>query len=61
MDHDGRIQDWDAGAIRGLRLEGGRGLDDQHAAALKEFIQDIGQREEALAAVAMPDRLEPAA
>ena len=43
-----------------VRLEGSE-LDEQQAAALKQFIEDIGGLENAIAAVAMLDVLEKAA
>jgi hypothetical protein len=55
------IQDLAADEIRDLLLEEGSELDEQQAAALKQFIQDIGGLENALAAVAMLDGLEKAA
>lgn len=61
MDDEIRIQDLAADEIRELLLEEGSELDEQQAAALKMFLQDIGGLENALAAVAMLDRLEKAA
>jgi hypothetical protein len=47
--------------IRELLLEEGRELDEQQAAALKEFVQDIGGLENAQAAIAMLSQLDEAA
>jgi hypothetical protein len=61
MDDEVRIQDLAADEIRDLLLEEGSALDEQQAAALKEFIAEIGGLENALAAVAMLRDLEEAA
>ncbi len=61
MDDEIEIQDLAAEEIRELLLEGGSELDEQQAVALKQFIEDIGGLENALAAVAMLDVLEKAA
>jgi len=61
MDDEIDIQDLAAEEIRELLLEEGSELDEQQAAALKQFIEDIGGLENALAAVAMLDVLEKAA
>jgi len=56
MDDEIEIQDLAADEIRELLLVDGSELSEQQAAALKEFIRDIGGMENALAAVAMLDR-----
>ena len=61
MDDEIEIQDLAADEIRELLMLEGSELDEQQAAALKQFIQDIGGMENALAAVAMLDELEKAA
>lgn len=61
MDDEIRIQDLAADEIRELLLDEGSQLDEQQAAALKQFIEDIGGMENALAAVAMLGELEEAA
>ncbi len=61
MDDEIRIQDLTADEIRDLLLEEGSELDEEQAAALKQFIADIGGLENALAAVAMLGDLEEAA
>ena len=61
MDDEIAIQDLAAYEIRELLLEEGSEVDEEQAAALKQFIEDIGGLENALAAVAMLDRLEKAA
>lgn len=61
MDEEIRIQDLAADEIRELLLEEGNDLDEQQAAAVKRFIQEIGGMENALAAIAMLNRLEEAA
>jgi hypothetical protein len=61
MDDEIRIQDLAADEIRELLLEEDSELDEQQAAALKQFIQDIGGIENALAALDMLDHLERAA
>ena len=58
MDDEIRIQDLAADEIRELLLEEDSELDEQQAAALKQFVQDIGGIENALAAL---DHLERAA
>ena len=50
-----------ADEIRELLLVEGSELNEQQAAALKQFIEDIGGMEKALAAIAMLDSLEKAA
>ena len=61
MDDEIDIQDLAADEIRELLLVDGSELSEQQAAALKQFVQDIGGMENALAAVAMLDELEKAA
>ena len=61
MDDEIDIQDLAAYEIRELLLEEGSQVDEEQAAALKQFIEDIGGLENALAAVAMLDQLEKAA
>jgi hypothetical protein len=61
MDDEIRIQDLAADEIRELLLEEDSELDEQQAAALKQFIQDIGGMENALAAMDMLDNLDRAA
>ena len=61
MDDEIQIQDLATDEIRELLLDEGSELDEQQAAALKQFIQDIGGMENALAAIAMLDRLGEAA
>ena len=61
MDDEIEIQDLAAEEIRQLLLEEGSELDEHQTVALKEFIRDIGGMENALAAIAMLDRLEKAA
>ena len=61
MDDEIAIQDLAAYEIRELLLEEGSEVDEEQAAALKQFIEDIGGLENALAAVAMLDQLEKAA
>jgi hypothetical protein len=61
MDDEVRIQVLAADEIRELLLEEGSELDEQQAAALKEFIAEIGGLENALAAVEMLRELEEAA
>ncbi len=61
MDDEIEIQDLAADEIRELLSLEGSELDEQQAAALKTFIEDIGGLENALAAVAMLDSLEEAA
>ena len=61
MDDEIRIQDLAADEIRELLLDEGSQLDEQQAAALKEFIAEIGGLESVRAVFAMLDRLEAAA
>ena len=61
MDDEIHIQDLATDEIRELLLEEGSELDEQQAAALKEFIHEIGGMENALAAIAMLGELEEAA
>ena len=61
MDDEIDIQDLADDEIRELLLEEGSEVDEHQAAAIKQFIQDIGGLENALAAVAMLDELEKAA
>ena len=61
MDDEIDIQDLADDEIRELLLEKGSEVDEHQAAAIKQFIQDIGGLENALAAVAMLDELEKAA
>lgn len=61
MDDEIEIQDLAADEIRELLLMDGSELSEQQAAALKQFIQDIGGMENALAAIAMLGELEEAA
>ena len=61
MDDEIDIQDLDAYEIRELLLDQGSEVDEEQAAAIKRFIEDIGGLENALAAVAMLDELEKAA
>ena len=61
MDDEIEIQDLAADEIRELLMLEGSELNEQQAAALKQFIQDIGGMENALAAIAMLDELEKAA
>ena len=56
-----RIQDLAADEIRELLTEEGRELDEQQAAALQEFIAEIGGLENALSAIALLSELEDAA
>jgi hypothetical protein len=56
-----RIQDLAVDEIRELLTEEGRVVDEQQAAALRDFITEIGGLENALAAMAMLDELEDAA
>jgi len=55
------IQDLAADEIRELLLEEGSEVDEEQAAAIKQFIEDIGGLENALAAVDMLDSLQKAA
>ena len=61
MDDEIHIQDLATDEIRELLLEEGSDVDDQQAADLKQFIDEIGGLENALAAFAMLERLEEAA
>ncbi|MBM4093205.1 MAG: hypothetical protein FJ276_27910 [Planctomycetes bacterium] len=61
MDDPIEIQDLDTHEIRELLSAEGSELNEQQAAALKEFIEEIGGMENALAALAMLDELEEAA
>ena len=61
MDDEIRIQDLAADEIRDLLREEGSELDEQQAAAVKKFLQEIGGMENALAAIAMLRGLEEAA
>jgi len=56
-----RIQDLAADEIRELLTEEGSELDEQQAAALQEFITEIGGLENALSAIAMLSEMEEAA
>ena len=61
MNDEVDIQDSAADEIRELLLEEGSEVDEEQAAAIKQFIEDIGGLENALSAVAMLDQLEKAA
>ena len=61
MDDEIHIQDLATDEIRELLLEEGSELDEQQAAALKEFIAEIGGLDNVRAVFAMLDRLEEAA
>ncbi len=61
VDDEIRIQDLAADEIRDLLLEEGAELNEQQAAALKQFIEEIGGIDNALAAAAMLGDLEEAA
>lgn len=61
MSEEIRIQDLAADEIRDLLLEEGSEVDEQQAAALKQFIEEIGGLENALSAVALLGQLEEAA
>ena len=61
MDDEIHIQDLAADEIRELLLDEGSELDEQQAAALKEFIAEIGGLENVRAVFEMLDRLEEAA
>lgn len=61
MDDEIDIQDLADDEIRELLLDQGSEVDEEQAAAIKQFVQDIGGLENALAAVAMLDELEKAA
>lgn len=56
-----RVQDLAVDEIRDLLLAEGSELDERQAAALKDFIEEIGGLENALSAVAMLGELEEAA
>ena len=57
----GHTSGWRAYEIRELLLDQGSEVDEEQAAALKQFIEDIGGLENAMAAVDMLDGLEKAA
>jgi hypothetical protein len=61
MDDEIDIQDLDAYEIRELLLDQGSEVDEEQAAAIKQFIEDIGGLENALAAVDLLDGLQKAA
>ena len=61
MDDEIHIQDLATDEIRELLLEEGSEVDEQQAAALKEFIAEIGGLENVRAVFEMLDRLEEAA
>jgi len=61
MDDEIRIQDLTTDVIRERLLEEGSELNEQQAVALKQFIEDIGGPENALATIAVLDRLEEVA
>ena len=61
MDDEIHIQDLATDEIRELLLDEGSELDEQQAAALKEFIAEIGGLDNVRAVFAMLDRLEEAA
>jgi len=61
MDDEIEIQDLEAYEIRELLLDQGSEVDEEQAAAIKQFIEDIGGLENALAAVDMLDSLQKAA
>ena len=61
MDDEIDIQDLPAYEIRELLLDQGSEVDEEQAAALKQFIEEIGGLENALAAVDLLDGLEKAA
>jgi hypothetical protein len=61
MDDEIEIQDLEAYEIRELLLDQGSEVDEEQAAAIKQFIEDIGGLENALAAVEMLDSLQKAA
>ena len=61
MDDELEIHDFTTEQLRVLLSEEGSELNEQQAAALKQFIEDIGGMENALAAIAMLDGLEEAA
>jgi hypothetical protein len=61
MDDEIDIQDLAAYEIRELLLDQGSEVDEEQAAAIKQFIEDIGGLENAFAAVDMLDSLEKAA
>ena len=55
MDDEIEIQDLEAYEIRELLLDQGSEVDEEQAAAIQQFIEDIGGLENALAAVDMLD------
>jgi hypothetical protein len=61
MDDEIEIQDLEAYEIRELLLDQGSKVDEEQAAAIKQFIEEIGGLENALAAVDMLDGLPRAA
>lgn len=61
MDDEIEIQDLEAYEIRELLLDQGSEVDEEQAAAIKQFIEEIGGLENALAAVGMLDGLPKAA
>jgi len=61
MDDEIEIQDLEAYEIRELLLDQGSEVNEEQAAAIKQFIEDIGGLENALAAVDMLDSLQKAA
>jgi hypothetical protein len=61
MDDEIEIQDLEAYEIRELLLDQGSEVDEEQAAAIKQFIEDIGGLENALAAVDLLDGLQKAA
>lgn len=61
MDDQIDVRDVATEAIRELLLQEGSELDEQQAATLKMFIEDIGGVENAHAAIAVLDELEEAA
>jgi hypothetical protein len=56
-----RIQDLAPDEIRELLMDEGADMDEQQAAALRDFVQEIGGLENALAAIALLGELEDAA
>ena len=61
MDDEIEIQDLEAYEIRELLLDQGSEVGEEQAAAIKQFIEDIGGLENALAAIDMLDSLQKAA
>ena len=61
MDDEIEIQHLEAYEIRELLLDQGSEVDEEQAAAIKQFIEDIGGLENALAAVDLLDGLQKAA